>query len=81
MSSQICFYRFVFDVADAVGVVVAAGDDVAVFCYAHEFAEEASAQEEVVVPVVEVWHAPLFGDPGVEGYVDVDAWFAVVSFG
>ncbi len=75
------FYWFVFDVSDSVGVVVAAGDGVAVFCDAHEFAEEASAQEEVVVPVVEVWHAALFGDSGVEGYVDVDGWFSIVFGG
>ena len=51
MSSQISLKLLVFDVAHAVGVVVAAGDYVAVFGYAHEFAKEASAQEEVVVPV------------------------------
>ncbi len=73
--------RFVFDVSDSVGVVVAAWDDVTVFCDAHEFAKEASAQEEVVEPVVEVGHAALFGDSGVEGNVNVDAWFAIVFWG
>ena len=56
------FDGFVFDVSDSVGVVVAAGDGVTVFCDAHEFAEEASAQKEVVVPIVKVWHAALFGN-------------------
>ena len=81
MSSQICCKRLVFDVAYSVGVVVAAGDDVAVFGYAHEFAKEASAQEEVVVPVVVVWHAPLLSYSRIEGYVDVDGWFAVIFGG
>ena len=81
MSAQICFDGFIFDVADSVGVVVAAGDGVTVFSDAQELAEEASAQEKVVVPVVEVGHAALFGDSGVEGYVDVDGGFAVVLGG
>ena len=73
--------RFVFNVADSVSIIVAAGDDVTVFCNTHEFAEKASAQEEVVVPVVEVRHAALFGYSGVEGNVNVDAGFAVVFGG
>ena len=72
------FYGFVFDVAYAIGVVVAAGDGVAVFCDAHEFAKEASAQEKVVEPVVKVGHATLFSNSSVEWDVDVDCWFAIV---
>ena len=38
-------------------------------------------QEEVVEPVVEVWHAALFCHSGVKGNVNVDCWFAVVPCG
>lgn len=74
-------YRFVFDVSDSVGVVVAAGDGVAVFRDAKELAEEAPTQEEVVEPVVEVGHAALFCHSGVKGNVYVDCGFAVVACG
>ncbi len=66
--------RLVFDVADAVGVVVAAGDGVAVLSDAEEFAEEAPAQKEAAVPLFEVGHASLFCNSCVEGYVDVYGW-------
>ncbi len=72
---------FIFDVSDSVGVVVAAGNGVPVLCDAEEFAEEASAQEETVVPFVKIWHAPLLRHPRVEGNVNVDSRLAVVLLG
>ena len=80
MSSQIWLKRFVFNVAHAVDVVVAAGDGVSVFRDAEEFAEPAAPEEKVFVPIVKILHAPLFGDAGVEWYVNVDFGFSSVLF-
>ena len=68
-----------FDVAEAVGVVVAAGDGVAVFCYAHEFAKEASPKKEVVKPVVPVSYTTLLRDPRKRGIINVDVWLTFVD--
>jgi hypothetical protein len=70
--------RLIFDVPDAVGVVIAAGDSVAVLSDAHESAEEAPAQKEAAVPLFEVGHTSLFCNSCIEGYVDVYGWGAHV---
>ncbi len=66
-----------FDVAESGGVIVAAGDGVAVFSDAHELAIKAASEEEVIEPVVPVWLSALFGDACVTGVVDVDSGFAL----
>ncbi len=67
------------DVSHPVTFIETAGSDVPVFKEAHvSAAYEALTKENVVEPIIEIWHASLFCDASKEGTIHVYAEFPFV---